>query len=276
MGLATLGLLSVLSVATADEAGAQQEDAESNAELINFPFSSQSMQFFSIAGQSTQVYRLPIGVWLRRPEAHPWGVKLRTSVSFGSYDFELSQGAGQLTRRLETVSILPGVELYVPLTENWTLKPFIEVGGGRDLNAREWSLLYSSGVRSLAIFRRKGYDLRLGNRIDYSGSSLLDGGQGGGFGRFEVGLEMMRPLGFELSGNRATWSLFAAHRRYFDLEIFDLAGTEINLDYQHEVGVTVGTEPRTKLWFFKAPRVGVSYRWAPGFTAWLVNFGFPY
>lgn len=253
--------------------------AQSDEDLVNYPYTlGAGFDAFHVEGRSVQLYRLPFSYRLRSLEkADPWGLKLSLPISFGFHDFKFTDVFGnEVTKKLETVSVVPGVEFEIPLRGNWVLKPFGELGTGKDLAGGELAFIYSAGLKSLGVWPRKGYTLSLGSGLDYSGSTTYDGELSQGFTTLEVGLDVLRPLGFSIKGREVDASVYLIARRFFDLEFAQLEGDPVDVKDLYEIGVTFGTEPRFTLWKLKMPRIGVAYRFSADLTSWRINFGFPF
>lgn len=233
---------------------------------------------FHVEGRSVQLYRLPFSYRLRSLEkGDAWGLKLSLPVSFGFHDFKVTDVFGnEVTEKLETVTVVPGAQFEVPAGQHWTLKPFGELGAGKDLAGGDTVSIYSAGLRTLAVWPRQGHTLSFGSGLDYSGSTTLDGGGSDGFGTLEAGVDVLRPLGVSLGDHAVDASVFLIARRFFDLEFVRPTGDVAQVEYLYEVGVTFGTEPRFTLWKFKMSRLGLSYRFGGPLTSWRINFGFPF
>ena len=50
----------------------------------------------------------------------------------------------------------------------------------------------------------------------------------------------------------------------------------LEIVYNDEIGFALSTDPRTKLWFIKLPRIGLGFRWGENLRGVRLNFGFPF
>lgn len=248
---------------------------------LNYPFLSTEGGFYSLTGNSVQVVRVPLGLRLRRssPEGR-WGARLTLPVSFGVHRLELDDVQGGRTvavarRTLQTITLIPGVELQVPVTERWELKPFAEAGFGMDFEGGAGAALYGVGLRT--IYRRpwRDLELRVGTEGWYRGASLIDGGSDG-YGALVGGFEVRRPLPWRRIPDG---SLYAIQKRFVpDVELRRPGRNPQILDRQTEVGVTLGLDagwnggPK----WLESLRIGVGYRVGDGFDSIRLLFGDPF
>jgi len=72
-------------------------------------------------------------------------------------------------------------------------------------------------------------------------------------------------------------SLYGVHYYYFDdVEVIDSETKTIEVDTQWELGVTLGSIPNWKIWWFEIERVGLGYRFGGGSSAIRLVFGMPF
>jgi hypothetical protein len=203
-------------------------------------------------------------------------------VSVGAHDFQVTDLLGrEVSDKVETVSVVPGVELSVALPRGFVLKPFAEIGVGKETSGGSGSgsvLIYSAGVKTRREQTISGdYVLSFGGGLDWAGSTTTDGDKIQGFATLEVGLDFRRLLAVTRQGRQLDASVFfVVHRFLSDVEFERFQARPVRIEKQFEVGLTFGVEPRFKLWRLKAPRIGVSYRFGDGLEAYRINFGFPF
>lgn len=111
-----------------------------------------------LEASSLQFVRLPLGFSVRDPVDRKWGLEITLPVSFGIYELTAVGDLGDLTERLEALTVTPGLELSFPAGSRWMIKPFAEIGLGADLRREATELLFSFGLRT-----RGDYDLSWGH-----------------------------------------------------------------------------------------------------------------
>ncbi len=188
-------------------------------------------------------------------------MQLRIPVTFGFYNFKLTDVFEGLPDRLATLALVPEFRFEVPLTENWQLMPFAAAGAGLDFSVGELNYIFAAGVRSLAIFDLRAVDLYVGNRLFYTGYTTSDFEFGDDFGALESGLDIRHSLGFSLGGHQVDGGLFGMNYLYFlSPELIRFYGEQLSVDVQFEFGVTFGTMTAWKILGLTIPRIGMSYR----------------
>jgi hypothetical protein len=99
---------------------------------------------------------------------------------------------------------------------------------------------------------------------------------GDDFSKLESGLDFRIPLGFRIRGEEADLGLFGKSYLYLEeLELLTPEGDQFDLQAQWEVGATFGTRRPFKWLGVQIPRVGLSFRFGDGVTAFRVVFGNP-
>lgn len=229
------------------------------------------------AAPETRVYdlRIPIYVPLIPMEDRPWGLRLKMTVFAGVYRFTV-EDAIDLDLRFQSLAATPGVEFLIPAGKGWVLKPFTEIGYAYDFDEDLGFGVWSVGMRTLVTWPIGKVDLSFGTKVQYFSTFTSDLDLTDDFGEVRLGLDARHPLGFTIGGNRADLSLYLIRRQYVDAFIARDEGTPLEIQYTNELGFTFGTTPRTKLWFFRLPRIGLGYRWGQNIRGLRLNFGFPF
>jgi len=229
------------------------------------------------ATPDTKVYdvRIPMGFTLIAPTDDKWGLRLRLIAYAGVYNFNVEEAIG-LDFRFQTLAVTPGVEFLVPVGEAWVLKPFAEIGYGRDFDNDLGFGVWSVGMRTIATWPVKKWDLSFGTKLQYLSSFTSDLAFADDFGEIRLGFDARHPLPFTIGSSQGDLSLYYIRRQYVDAFIArdDLGPLEIK--YTNEIGFTFGTTPKVKLWIVRLPRIGLGYRWGPNARGVRLNFGFPF
>src|SRR5690606_9020612 len=100
---------------------------------------------YQIGEETVGVLRLPLGYQLRKMTTDQWGWRVTLPVSAALAEFDLGEfNLGKTS--VAGLSVLPGVEAEIQLSPGWTLKPFINIGGGWEFQRGTSALIYSTGV----------------------------------------------------------------------------------------------------------------------------------
>jgi hypothetical protein len=249
--------------------------AQNNSPDTNYPFAFGYTDGSSAPDTTVYDLRIPASFKVFSSDDDDWGLRLRIVLYAGIYDFSLDN-AIDFDFRFQSFAATPGVEFLVPVGGGWILKPFVEIGYGRDFdNAVDFGV-WSAGMRTIVTWPVKEWDLSLGTKLQYLSTFTSDIAFADDYGELQAGLDARHPLPFTIGGNTADISGYFIRRQWIDAFIArdDLAPLEI--DFSNELGFTFGTTPRTKLWFIKLPRIGLGYRWGPNIKGFRLNFGFPF
>jgi hypothetical protein len=263
----------LLTVALCPGPSRAQEEEEDPELPINFVFATQlGTGIYSVGGSTVQVYRIPISHTIRKLENHPWGLKLTFPLTLGLADFDFGDILEiDLPDSVQTISLVPGVELQFPVGKHWVVRPYGEVGGGMHLSGGQFTWVAAAGLRSEGIIPREQFTYRMTGEATYAGQLGSKDGEGQTFGVIRAGFEAQHPLWFSMGGGeKATGGLYARGFFYFDqLRFARIYKDPIDLETQWEVGVTLGRPMPFKWWWVKIkhPRFGLGYRWGRDFWA---------
>ncbi|MEJ2581622.1 MAG: hypothetical protein P8127_08290 [Acidobacteriota bacterium] len=225
----------------------------------------------------TKVYdlRIPLSFTVIRPDDGRWGLRIRLVTYAGLYDFTLDEAIG-LDLRFQSLAVTPGVEFLAPVGGAWVLKPFAEIGYGRDFDNQLGFGVWSMGIRTLATWQVKKFDLSFGTKFQYLSTFTNDLELSDRFGEIRLGFDARHPLPFTIGGSQADLSAFFIRRQYIDAFIGREEINPLEINFNNEIGFTFGTTPKVKLWFVQLPRIGLGYRWGPNVRGIRLNFGFPF
>ncbi|MBW2173631.1 MAG: hypothetical protein JRF64_03110 [Deltaproteobacteria bacterium] len=77
------------------------------------------------------------------------------------------------------------------------------------------------------------------------------------FRSFETGLDVRRPLGFNIRGRQADLSVYFVNYLYSNLAFLRFRDDSFEVHVQYEVGVTLGTTTPSRFWVFDIPRTAL-------------------
>jgi hypothetical protein len=179
-----------------------------------------------------------------------------------------------------TLSFTPGVQLEIPVTKDWYLRPFVHLGWGIETSTSDSAWIYYGGIKSRYRLGSGKSDWSLLNAVNYAGYNP-DFGNRGKFGSFMSGLEFKQPLkNFKLDGD-ATWlNWHITYNHFFDKLNFHVSEDRVeSVDDQWEIGLALGKGSRKlKIWFISFEHVGLSYKWSSNghYRAISVNLRSPF
>lgn len=274
------GLLILLLLQVFPQWGrAQETESDDRLRNVNYAFATQvGSGIYSVNGQTIQIYRFEAVIRLLSTEGRSWGLRLRLPTTFGFYNFKFQDVLmSGLPDKLTTLALVPTLELDIPISERWWLGPEVGLGFGKDLSNGDSSVIYSLGVRSLAIFSWRQVDIRLGNRYVYAG--YTDGRLNfvDDFAILETGLDFRHPLGLRIRGSHLDGSFFGVNYLYFiSPQIVRQLPEVLQMHTDWELGVTLGTVEPWRILGVRMPRLGMSYRFGSGANAVRFIIGNPF
>ena len=248
-------------------------------QLVNYAFATQlGSGVYSISGRTLQIYRLPFNYVIAEPEEHHPGVRLTLPLTVGFVDFKpqdvLDTG---LPHNLDTLSIVPGIELDFELTPHWHLLPFAQAGRALDRTSGGDATVYSFGAHAAATKDYRSLDLRFKVGATYAAVEPDQALSSDSFVLIEAGLEGRRPLGLTLGGHAFDWGAYLMADLFADRPDAPLdRAADSASQYQFELGLTVGPRSRVTLWRIPVPRVGVGYRFSGDLGVWRLVLGQPF
>jgi hypothetical protein len=178
-----------------------------------------------------------------------------------------------------SISFTPGVELEVPVTSAWALRPYLHLGYGRELESGEEATIWYGGVKSR--YRLGGArHWSLLNEAYFAGYKPEFENRGR-YGAVMAGLEWQRPLQrLDWRGAPLYLDTHLTYDWYFDELNFHVDRYRVeSFQDQWELGLALGGGGRPlELGFLSFEHVGLAYRWSSNgnFKAITLNFTSPF
>jgi hypothetical protein len=233
---------------------------------------------YSLGGLTADLYALPFGYTL--PVGSSDGLKLRFKlpVQLGIYRFRAVDTNGARIRiDQQSLAIVPGVELQIPIAQRTVLKPFADLGVGHGFGVASGAdiLIYTAGVRSVTQWQAGEYKLSLGAGALYAGDTASDFNES--YSSLQAGFEVRRPLGFSIQGVAPDLGIYAANYYYpKPLRFSRFLNDPLKVSNQNEVGFSIGVVKPFDMLLFGNARIGVGYVFGGGLNVWHASFGFPF
>lgn len=228
---------------------------------MNIPYvTAYGIGGFEVGDARVNALSLPVSFPVRRFGLDRWGLRLRLTGSFGVYDLRAFEDFG--LERIRTLAFLPGVEFQLPLSRHVVLRPYVDVGFGRDLERHLSAYLGYAGVRSEFVFPWKTVTVGFVPRLEYATSRSSEDALDTEYAGASVKSDVRHPLWFRLGTAQPDLGVYFKAGYYMkkvDFELRDDDPTSIVTEF--EVGLTTGSCPALKLWFIPLPRLSVGYRW---------------
>jgi hypothetical protein len=208
------------------------------------------------------------------------GIRFRLPVAVGVHDFSPSDFIGDLDLDdVGTVSVVPGVEIEIPVTERFRLKTLSYLGWGSELGSSRSAIIHWLGLRSQLRFELSDTEMFLVNelsRVGYSSNSSVSGS----VVPLMAGLDFRRRLkNKQIGGEPLYINWHVAYTNYLDglnLDLRDRETTAPDIGKEWQLGFAFSKgDQRLRLWRLSWDRVGLSFRLDSGgdFSGVSIVFG---
>lgn len=274
--LCALGAILLFFTKVAWAQTAETRENEAVGASLNYVFATElGSGVYDLDGRTLQIYRLTYDKVLREVDEGQVGVRFVLPLTFGFLDFTpfdvLSEG---IPTRVDSFSLVPGLELDYLLPRDWHLIPYARAGASIASSSVDgW--LYGLGVR---LERRKdwhGWDSFTMTELNLAGVGYRQDVRDDQFARLRQGFDLTRGTDKRIRDREVELGLYGIFDVILDPPTMPVAEAR-KQPLQAEFGVTFNTRPVYKLWRFDAPRLGFGYRLAGELSAWHFLIGAPF
>ena len=277
-GETTLG--AILLMALAAGAGAQTAETQEDqavGQSLNYVFATDlGSGVYDLEGRTLQVYRFTYEKELREVDEDTLGVRFVMPLTFGFFDFSpldvLSEG---IPTRVDSFSLVPGLELDYLMDNDWHLIPYARAGFSVASSSVDgW--LWGTGVQLEHRDDFHGWDSFVRSELAIAGVNHRHDVPSDRFMRLRQGIDVTRGLPWKIGRRSVELGLYGIFDVIVDSPGAPLAGDRSDYPIQAEFGFTFSTRPRYKMWRFDVPRLGFGYRLAGELSAWRFVIGVPF
>jgi len=193
------------------------------------------------------------------------GIEFRFPVTGGLDNFSADDIPGAVDLdNIASLSVTPGIDITIPVTERWRLRPHVAVGWGTALDGSESAWTYWAGINSRYTFQNGKLNWALVNAVTLVGNSP-NNGPSDDFWPLMAGLEFDYPFGNRLLDNEQlylSWhGMYTTFENDLDQTISD--GSTEPITDQWEFGLSFRKEKEPiNIWFLRFDRLGLAYRYS--------------
>ena len=260
-----------MGIITRDGGIVQAADVPANS--INYAYASWiGTGYYKIDDRNIFVLRSPFSYTLKEAGSENWGLEMLLPVTVGLNEFIHKYSD------IALVSFVPGISLIYPVKENWRLKPFLQVGVGKDFSGGDASWIWGGGIKSLATFPYKKIEFDLGNSLmladnSKSGQEVSDDG----FSMWEIGLNVRWPVDFKVQNRNTHVNLFFVYTAFLNkLEFTQDIMDDTKVRRLFKFGIFLGAKDSFSIWGLGFRGMGIDYTHGDGFTGIGLTTGFPF
>lgn len=193
------------------------------------------------------------------------GYRFRAPVSIGTTEFSSFGDISDLSLdSISAVSVVPGVEVEIPMTPRWSLKPIGYLGYGAEMGGGDQAGIFRFGLRSQFGFQFSDTGMLLINAIERMGYSA-EGDASDALNLLRTGLDFTRPLKNSRIQNVPVllhWHVM--YTSYIDTLGVDITRTSVRpagVSSEWELGVGFSKQDeRLGFWRVGFDRIALAYR----------------
>jgi len=254
--------LAAVLISVSGDLTADSSDEDQN--VVNFAYAVFfGTGTYEIDDQTAFVFRVPLSHRVREPSPDEPGIKLLLPVLVGFYDYDNDSALqGSTPGDAATLSFVPGLEFEYVVNERWRLKPYGQIGFGRDLENSENALIYMAGVNSHYRLPRRGeWQFALGNTVTFAGFDP-EGGEAQSLGILGAGIDVISPWKLRKFGDETRLASSLIYYFYGDNPSFEQGNDRsknVNGEFEWSLALDFG-EPR-KLMRIEIERIGLGFRY---------------
>lgn len=255
---------------------AQAADERAAITTINHAFATElGTGVYDIGGQSIFVVRVAPRYTLRAPEDGRPGIRLVAPLAAGAFDFNpFDTIEADVPDRVDSFSLMPGVEFDFPQGGDWTLTPWLRAGASFSAGQSD-GLLFGAGARLRWTGEREGIQMERLHELVLAAVDYHRDIPGDRFLRMRNAVDLRRATLRVTPTRRLMAGLYVIADIVTDPPEVPLEVGQQSM-MQVELGVTFNTEPRPRIGSWRWPRLGFGYRMAGDFSGWRIVFGAPF
>jgi hypothetical protein len=248
------------------------QEAEEPEETINYAYSTWlGTGIYKFGERRIYVLRGNFSYSLRQPQEDQWGWELLLPATLGLNDFT------DLDAEIATVTFSPGVEAQIPISAKWLLKPFGQIGFGKDFSGGDPSFIWGYGVKGLGNYPTETMELDLGAGITYANHSQSGSRGDDGFTKFDLGVNTRWPMGFTIQDRKTFINAFFVYSEFInDIELLLPLEDNIDIERLFKFGITLEGRPSFAIWFITFRGLGFDFTFGNNFRGVGLTTGFPF
>jgi len=190
------------------------------------------------------------------------GIELHYPVTLGFHNIDEVPGITD-SDNFGTISITPGVEFEIPVSQTFYLRPYAHFGWGKNLEDNDDAWIYYAGIKSRYTFSKGGLDWGLLGSLYYAGYNP-DIGKSNDIAALLVGVEFAEQLNSKLVSHDLDLRMHLTYSTLSqELEYFDEFGSR-GVDDIVEIGIAWAyRDGPIDLGFFRLEQLGLAYQTSP-------------
>lgn len=232
-------------------------------EPANYAFAAyMGSGLYSASDRSLFVLNVP-GAW-NIPEHPDLRFRLAFSAGFFNYDAEEILDLN-VPDEIGTLTLIPGIEKIIPLSERLDLIPHLDFGYARNMATDEEALVYSTGLRTEFHFNGLTSKNVWVNKLLYAESRTFASDQRDSYVQLLTGFDYSLGRGLSVRAHNVRPTLYALTSwSHNGIDYLDRWQDGVGSDLVYETGTTLWAPKPYRIGLgLEADRIGVGYQYNP-------------
>lgn len=234
---------------------------------------------YAIQDRVIYVFRAPLAMNIRDIDLEAdrnVGVRLLAPFAIGVTDYEKLEDFPELVvESLQTISIVPGVEVPIALSDHWRVAPFAQAGAGMDVKSDSRSFIWGAGVRLRGEYGEASR-WKVGGEFLWAGNDPNKDDPTTRFSRWGLGAEYKIPTKMMVADRYISWHIRAIQWYFTDAVDFEKPLLSSGINRSHELGLSFGLSHPVRVLGYDFTQLGVGYEWSKDLSAVKFFTTFPF
>lgn len=230
--------------------------------------------YYSVGDQRAYILRGRLSIpLLESHKQRKWDLDLLLEGTIGFYDSLID------ATDVAAVTAVPGLMFNYPVRDNWWLKPFGQIGIGKDFSGGDAVFLGAAGIKSLAAFpQADGVVWELGNSLMFADNSNSNNTVSDeGFSMFEFGLNRRTLINYRFLDQPTHLNLFFVYTEFInDLRFFHVDADDKRLKRLYKFGLAFTADEQFSFLGIKLGGGGLDVTLGDHYVGIGLNTGFPF
>ncbi|HEY1874582.1 MAG TPA: hypothetical protein VGG67_09300 [Steroidobacteraceae bacterium] len=236
---------------------------------------------YSLNGLTARAYELPLSYTLHDVLRDGWALRILAPIQLGLYSLKVTDTNGErISIDQQSVAVVPGAELEIPVGNRTVFKPFGQFGVGHTFGVDAGSpnyYVFLAGARAVSQWHAGATTISLGNAVIYAGDTPIGSGFSEHYVSLQLGVELRHPLGFKVGTLAPDLGVYSIYYYYPVPLVFSrFLEPELKITNQGEIGFSIGSATQFQLLGLSNPRIGAGFIFGGGLTVLHINFGFQF
>ena len=236
---------------------------------------------YSLNGLTAEVYTVPLEYTVHDVMRDGWALRILAPIQLGLYSLKVTDTDGErISINQQSVALVPGAELQIPVATRTVLKPFGQFGVGHAFGVDSGSpnaYIFLGAARALTQWHMGATTFSIGNAMIWAGDRAIGSGFSEHYVSLQFGAELRHPLGFSIGTLAPDLGVYTIYYYYSVPLVFSrFLQPDLKIANQGEIGFSVGSATEFRFVGLSNPRIGVGFIFGGGLTVLHINFGFQF